>query len=84
MHHAPVNAYTLVRPLRALFLHRSELAVEDIPAGAVVRSTGHVILGELVEIRWGGAVFGVVYDDLAERSEFEPQQVNEGSPNDRG
>ena len=63
------RAYSLVRPLHALFVDGSELIVEDIPTGAIVRATGRLIAGELVEIVWGGAVFAVLQQDLTEHSE---------------
>jgi hypothetical protein len=69
MQQTPAKPFSLVRPLHALFMDGSDLIVEDIPAGAVVRATGRLIAGELVEVRWGGALFAVIQQELTEHSE---------------
>lgn len=69
MRQTSAKPFSLVRPLHALFMDGSDLIVEEIPAGAVVRATGRIIAGELVEIRWGGAMFAVLQQDLTEHSE---------------
>jgi hypothetical protein len=60
--------YTLIKPLRALYL--PDLILEIIPSGAALYATGKFPLGDgdIPEVRWGVAMFAVVREDLIRAS----------------